>query len=169
MAVITLFGPPEPEDKNVIGTANAINYFPKLNLQGQLLWEQRPGLAMVSLEGWPYRCSPGAYAWENIYLDAVSAWEISEFTLRAPDVWIDENGEEEQRAIEIILPAPLTAQTIGVRYRNSLHSRLRLQVFDAEDNVVLDTLLPNTVSLATTQIENIASLSRIRLRCERVE
>lgn len=49
MPVVTLFGPPEPEDKKVVGTADVINYFPKINLQGKLLWEQRPGLTPIAL------------------------------------------------------------------------------------------------------------------------
>ncbi len=51
MPVVTLFGPPEPEDQKVVGTADVVNYFPKLNLQGQLLWEQRPGLTPSALLG----------------------------------------------------------------------------------------------------------------------
>ena len=168
MPVLTLFGPPEPEAKSVVGTADVVNYFPKINLQGRLLWEQRPGLTPVSWEGWPYHCTPLAYEWANVYPDAVSAWEVSEFTLRAPDAWIDGNGEIEQRAVEFTLPEPLTAQTIGLRYRNSLHSQLRLQAFDVHGNVVSDTVLPDAVSLTTTRIENIAVLSRLRLSCERV-
>src|SRR5512144_1730205 len=49
MPVINLFGPPEPEEQKVVGTADVINYFPKISLDGRVLWEQRPGLTPIRL------------------------------------------------------------------------------------------------------------------------
>ena len=50
MAIITLFGPPEPATSKVTGTGRVVNYLPKINQAGVLCWVQRPGLAAA----WPW-------------------------------------------------------------------------------------------------------------------
>lgn len=53
MPTIKLFGPPDPQQSNVIGTADIINMLPTVGLDGRLAWTQRPGLTAVSLANWP--------------------------------------------------------------------------------------------------------------------
>lgn len=167
MPVITLFGPPEPEDKNVVGTADVINYFPKLNLQGKLLWEQRPGLTAIALSGLPYQCSPQSYPWEDVFPDTPQ-WEIGNFILTVADALIDSQGETEPGVVEMTLSAPLTSQTIGLTYKNEARSRLRLLVYNENGGLVAETTLPTSLTPTTTVIENLASVYRIQIVREAV-
>lgn len=47
MTVLTLFGPAEPTDKSVVGTANTVNVLPEINNAGNLIWVGRPGVMLA--------------------------------------------------------------------------------------------------------------------------
>lgn len=167
MPVLTLFGPPEPEDKNVIGTAAVINYFPKINLQGKLLWEQRPGLTAIHLAGLPYQCSPQPYPWEDVSPDTPQ-WETGVSTLTTADAVIDSQGETASGVVEMTLPAPLASQTIGLTYQNEARSQLRVLVYNEIGGLVAETILARSLTPTTTRIENLASVYRIQIVREMV-
>lgn len=168
MVVLTLFGPPEPEDQKVIGTADAVNYFPKLNQRGQLLWEQRPGLTPLSVE-WSYHCSPQSYPWEHAEEgNEKSHWEIGSLTLTAANLWISATGDVEPRILEYTLAEAVTWHDIGLTYRNQARSQIRLQVYDAANNLIRDSVLPNALEATTLQLTGLPSIGRIRLICEPV-
>lgn len=166
MSIVKLFGPPDPQDKNVIAAADAVNLWPLIGNDGRLAWRHRPGYVMATngWSGWPpgggggggggggNGCIPTFYYWSSSQNPNLT-WSVGvDGTITSPRLYHFENSPIAGLCYTTVYRFT-NGENIGSRkwkvpciYRNDTYSKLSLLISCVDEN---NTLVQTQLSHST--------------------